>query len=289
MLYVISVLGGKDAQALYYRVFDRYSESVATIKPHELMAILLNTKIHVVNAKVVNSNIEISAWPNGIHREITVHENNRIITTHSGANYVLLAESKDKYKVVYYNGFVSYLWENELRAIVEKGEVSNCCIIPDQNGDKQLEATDIYKIQTDLDFEQAIDLKYASFIAKTLLLGYKKLTFRYVIENADVKLQEYTGKSQHIILPPFVTVIMKYAFMGDGVATVTLGEGLRTIGAGAFSGGSISRVEIPESVEFIGDRAFNHNNKLFNDDGAINRARFIVRNSKTVVLRQGDN
>ena len=89
---------------------------------------------------------------------------------------------------------------------------------------------DVYEIEEDREFEKIIQSKYNSFIAKTVMLGYAGITFEYLVENYEVILTKYTGTSNDIVLPPFVTAIGKAAFAHKNVVRLKLNNGLKIIG-----------------------------------------------------------
>ena len=285
MLYIVSISKGETGAILHYRGFDTYSESSMLLAPERLKAIILHTDIKVVNAKVENNELVLNNWVNEIHTEsteLTVIDN-KVVDLHHGANFVLLAKRSGKYKLVGFRGNV-YTFEC-IEDTVRAREVANCRLIRDR-GLIRVESADAYELQNDAEFEETIEKKYKGFLAKTMLLGHQGITFDFKIENHDVKLTEYTGSNKHVILPPFITSIMKEAFRRKGIETIKFSEGLKSIGAKAFVHGNIARVEIPESVELIGTGAFGNNPKLFKNTGAINDDRFILRNAKTVVMSQ---
>ena len=112
----------------------------------------------------------------------------------------------------------------------------------------------------------------------------------YEIENSEVRLKNYTGSNNDVILTQFITAIMKDAFRGKYIKTIRLNHGLKVIGEAAFyhagSSSSLESIEIPETVEIIGDDAFTGNRKLAKTDGKINTERFKLLSDKTVVLSQ---
>lgn len=65
------------------------------------------------------------------------------------------------------------------------------------------------------------------------------------------------------VIPADVAVIEEEAFMGDtSITSLVVSEGVREIGARAFSGTSVSAAELPASLEFIADDAFQGLNAL---------------------------
>lgn len=77
-------------------------------------------------------------------------------------------------------------------------------------------------------------------------------------------LMRYKGSSQHVVIPPDVTVIGKNAFQFcDDVQTICIPESVTTIRSYAFSGcESLTEITIPRSVTQLGQEAFIDNDHL---------------------------
>ena len=100
----------------------------------------------------------------------------------------------------------------------------------------------------------------------------------------------YTGTNTDVILPPFITAIKDEAFKKCDITSVVFSKGLKVIGSEAFCTRrmkGIDQVEIPSTVALIGEGAFMGNAKLSQIDGSINKERFKLLNTKTIVLEQG--
>ena len=289
MLYVICILKRDSENVELYRVFDTCSDSVMLVKPELLKSIIINTSTQVVNASIVDKNIVLKDWVNGIATEEKIFKSKDSGDERSGPLYVLLATENNICKVIVSDGRITRINKENFKILVENGEVANCSI-GELKGVTKIKTEDIYKIQKDAEFEKIIASKYESFIAKTILLGYKNITFNYDIENHEVRLSRYTGLNKEVILPPFITAIMKDAFRGTGVKAIKLNHGLKVIGETAFYPGGrstgLERVEIPESVEIVGNSVFMGNHNLANSDGTLNTQRFKLLGDKTVVLGQ---
>ena len=68
-----------------------------------------------------------------------------------------------------------------------------------------------------------------------------------------------SSKADQLILPADVISIEEMAFEGDeSLDEVVLPNGIKQIGAYAFANTNISVIHIPESVEFIGEKAFDN-------------------------------
>ena len=281
MLYIVGIINGQKGNTIYYSGFETCSNSSIILDPTMLKEIILSTKIKVANAKIKNNNIVITDWVNAINVETIEFEGDEVVPKYTGAKYVLISRSNNTYKISDNKGYATTVWEAEMRDITETKEVANCSL----NGNS-IEATDIYETISDKEFEKLIAYKYDIFKAKAAMLGYKNITFEYEIENHEVKLKMYTGQNKNIIVPPFITTIMKDAFSLEGIKTIKLSEGLKIIGTKAFSYGELERIEIPSTVELIGTGAFGHNGRLFDGNGFLNTDRFKLRNENTIVLNQ---
>ena len=289
MLYIISTIQHNPERDITYKGFDTYSDSVMTLRGDILKNAILNNNIQVVNASIQGGNIAIKDWGRGLDLETAECVDVNYIVKHSGPKYVLLAEKNNWYKLVDYTGVLHELDTEAMKATVRKGEVANCSLANTKEGSK-LKAVDIYTIQKDREFESLIKSKYEIFIAKACILGYGNVSFEYEIENHTVRLIKYNGSSKDVILPSFITAIKKEAFYWKGIKTLNLNEGLKAIGAMAFGTNEytdgIERVEIPSTVEIIGLGAFMVNDKLFRSGSDLNTDRFVLLNTKTIVLEQ---
>ena len=285
MLYIVSIRKycSTELRILYYRMFDTYSHSLMLIHPDMLKHIILHTEMQVANATVQNGHIVTPDWVNKLTKFTGVGNGSR----QSECKYVLTAiEEDNRYKIVDEEGNLSTLREEDLVAIVRSGEVANCTIT-DNGG---IHATETYTIHKDRAFEELILKKYNNFVAKTTILGYTGISFEYEIENAEVRLKKYTGSNRHVILPSFITAIMGDAFTYPNILTINMNEGLKVIGVRAFSTtklfGELRYVEIPSTVELVGNKAFIDNPRLVDTNGKIKTDHFKLRNAETLVLEQ---
>ena len=288
MIYIMSTIKSVTATGMHsYKGFDTSTESLIAMRDDILKCIIQNTQIQVVNASIQRGNIVIKDWGNGIAYEKSTITGSKITTKHSGPKYTLFAKEDSVFKVVDKEGTIMNISEERLKSISKAGLMANCSIIQTKDG-IELKIEDYYTIQKDIEFEKDIKTKYNNFIVKAAILGYKDINFKYTIENHEIKLTKYTGSSEDIILPSFITAIKNNAFERIKINTIKLNEGLRTIGSGAFSFSEIERIEIPSTVEIIGWGAFSHNIKLIKNFFEMNTDRFILRNDKTVVLDQSN-
>lgn len=92
-------------------------------------------------------------------------------------------------------------------------------------------------------------------------------------DGETVKVVNYIGESDEVVIPDNVTEIRAHAFEDKNVKKVTIGNGVKTILRNAFSGCSeLVEVVIPVSVEIIDDRAFNCDNlKEINYGGTVSQ------------------
>ena len=264
MIYITCII--KNSKTDGFMGFDTSSSSPVILTAKVLTDIILNTKIKVANASIHNNTIVIKEWANGLAT--------RSGNTYSGPKYVLIAKERYIYKIVDYSGFMYSMGLLEIKELIESKNIANCYYREDQS----IESEDVYEIQLNEEFEKAIQDKYNSFIAKAIVLGCGNMTFSYEIENDEVALTKYTGSSVDIILPPFIAAIKKGAFSNTGIRTIKLSNGLKNIGAMAFSFCKIERIEIPKSVELIGWKAFAQNKHN------ISMSRVKLQNDKTIIL-----
>ena len=271
MLYIIKVEEAKNADDIYH-LFDTHTES--TFKVTSIRAEILTKALGLepMNFSFVKEKIQIKQWPNRI-----AHYSNgkKVICSE---NILLSKINEDRFKLVCAKdiGKISYCSANTLMNLIELNKVANCNYIDDER--KVYKSIDTYNTKNNLVFIKSIELKYTEFTAKTALLGLDN-SFEYIIENEDVKITIYTGKSTKIILPNFITCICKRAFAYKELKDVKLNEGLKFIGNNAFHGNKIDYIEIPEKVQFIGQDAF-YNNSLTDPNKKI----FKILNPNTTII-----
>lgn len=113
------------------------------------------------------------------------------------------------------------------------------------------------------EFELKVYNEFNNFIAKSKLMGIDN-GFNYHIKGHTVILSKYTGTSEDVIIPSFVNVIAERAFQTTAIEIkkLKLTDGLREIQAKAFQYNDIKEVDIPTTVEFIGENAFFDNEGL---------------------------
>ena len=279
MLYIISLRKQHTDEEITYKVFDTYSGSVISLKTKSLRRILEHTKSQAANAQIDNDIIKIKDWENSTYTNESQFIGNDFATRKSGPKYVRVANGCNINRVIDSYGRIYNMGNTDFNNAVDQENVINT------------EITDIYKIYRDKEFEDEIGIKYNNFIAKAMLLGFRDITFQYEIENKEVRLKSYTGKNKDIIIPPFITAIKAEAFKGKNIKSVILSHGLKAIGPKAFwtegvTSVGIENIEIPETVELIGNNAFTGNRYLISSNGIINKRRFKLLNEENTVLEQ---
>lgn len=89
--------------------------------------------------------------------------------------------------------------------------------------------------------------------------------FEYTLSNSTATITGYKGSSSDIIIPDEiegypVTGIANEAFRSLGLTSVTIPEGVISIGSSAFHSNALTSITIPNSVISISDRVFAWNN-----------------------------
>ena len=272
MIYVI----GKrhHTREKWFKCIDTNTETIFDGLAKDICRWILIRRIDIVNVKIVNKETVIEGWFNGIHNAI----GKTATETSTGAHYVLLCKlDKNKYKIVDYNGKVSYIGKRQLYKHTWNGVVANCKI-----EDEKIISVGTYDIIENTEFNKHIAEKYNIYIAKTNLLGHN-MSFDYTIEGSKVKLVQYTGTSKTVIIPKFITTIMNRAFSDCKTETITLDRGLNHIGGYAFKGCNITQITIPDTVELICPWAFYSNRSLINTEGEYTQKIKLMSNKTKVI------
>ena len=238
MIYLLNIEQKSNGQT--YRMFETHTESLMIGNSNLVRKLVHLCKLTPINMTLTNKEITIKPWPHDMMEVPNMQ-----------FTYILLAKMDDQnFKMVNLNGDVYYVRAAELTNSIESNRVLNCSI-----NKGNYKSIDTYEINADTRFKRHIDKKYTEFIAKALITGLD-ISFKYRIENKEVKITEYTGKSSTVITPNFITTICKEAFRHKNVREVKLNVGLKYIGETAFAANDINYVDIPETVEFIGYQAF---------------------------------
>ena len=83
------------------------------------------------------------------------------------------------------------------------------------------------------------------------------------------------------MIPSFITTICARAFMFKSIRELTLSKGLKHIGSDAFGGNAIKHVEIPETVQFICQGAFEYNEAVISKN---NKQIYHMTNPNTLII-----
>ena len=272
MLYVVSIREGDPKKPDAYTIFETNTESNFRANADTLKKLLIEPSLKVMNMRLDKDKIVPEPWCR-IHQEIK--------QIYDGAIYTLLCQlDKNTFKLAFYEKEATIMSYKRLMAFVEKDRVGNCSI-----KDGVMESMGTYNVKQDIKFKEQIDEKYEIFMAKCTLLG-RNMTFEYVVEGEEVKLREYTGTDQEVIIPNFVTSITARAFERSGLTKLTLDNGIKSIGDLSFTGCNILELVIPKTVEFICSRAFHKNKKLVTAKGEYTN-KITVLNPKTIIIKDG--
>ena len=245
MLYLLKVEDMGD-NSYNYRMFETHTESVITGNITCIRKLVSKCKMEPVNMELTNQGLRIKHWPN----------------KHKNYTFILLGKiTVDRFKLIGIGGTTIYMEAGELKQNIASNTIGNCSI---ENG--EYKSIDTYKISIDSKFEKHIETKYNEFRSKALILGLD-ISFRYNIENDEVRVIDYTGKSKKVIIPNFITTICEYAFSNSEIQELRLNKGLKHIGSNAFANNNINSVEIPKTVEFVSYNAFEDNSNLVNMSG----------------------
>lgn len=105
-----------------------------------------------------------------------------------------------------------------------------------------------------------------------------------VLDDKSVEVSSYTGNATEVVIPDEaygrkVTSIGETAFQSKGnIVNVKIPNTVTKIGRNAFTGTSLKTVELPESIEEIGDRSFSYCNNLeevFLPEGVLKIGEFV--------------
>ena len=251
MLYIIKVVESADKETVYH-LFETHTESTLKITEKTIVELINQHGMKAKNFTLKEGKVQLKDWPHKI-THCTEDNNTGIL------DYILLGKSSEQeYKLINPASTVTYLTEKRLKELIDIGDVANCDYIEEAAG-RIYRSIDTYAIKANPKFKTYIDKKYDEFKAKTALIGLD-ISFRYTIENDDVKLTSYTGTSERVILPSFITTIHSSVFMYRHIHELKLNNGLKHIGAAAFAGNNLKHLELPETVEFLCQQAcdFNH-------------------------------
>jgi hypothetical protein len=116
---------------------------------------------------------------------------------------------------------------------------------------------------------------YQTWVNSVLQSAEVEGEFEYTVNNGALTITGYTGRLKNMVIPPTingrtVVAIGDWTFSGTsanviarhpgvGLTSVTIPNGVTTIGVNAFWGCGLTSVTIPNSVTTIGDSAFMYN------------------------------
>lgn len=269
MLYVTGIT--EREEGLRYYIFDNYTDSTIIDDNGIILKELLQRKYEVINAKLVNGDIEVKEWTYKLYQDI---DRNRKIN-----QFVVVGKTiNNMYKTVLAYGYFQYINEEELNKYVDNDSIANFI-----QTDTGYELIDTIDTTVDTEFSAFIENEYKRHIAKVSLLGID-MSFEYRIDGDRVTLTEYTGQSKHPILPNFITDIGKYAFKSTKIESIKFNKGLRAIGECAIVGCKLTEVTIPETVEIIYQDAF-RSNKIMHINSKLDTTKIKLLNENTLVIK----
>ena len=200
-----------------------------------------------------------------------------------GAGFTLLCQVNNTFKIVSRNRDIEYIDFNQLKKDTEENLITNAEI-----RDGKIHTVNMYKAIKNDQFEESIQKQYNRYEALSTVLG-SKMSFEYNIEGEEVKLVKYTGSNKNVIVPKFITSIIKEAFYDTEIEAITLEPGLKSIGSHAFDGCNLTEIVIPESVEFIGVWTFNGNMRLIKKEGGYKKDKITILNKNAVIMDRYNN
>lgn len=275
MIYVVDLVIPQDGhgEILRYHIIDTLTNSCMSLNQRQLRMLISRCGMQIANAKLQHNSIELRDW---VYSKAT-----------HNYRFSLLSKEGNTYRVTNHKGDIVALTFEEVKQLIELKEIANGSII-DNKGKMEIIGQDTYEITTSEKFKESVASKYEIFRAKASLIGCGDISFDYIVENEDVKLKKYTGSSKNILLPSFITSVMKDAFRDVNIRSLNLNEGLKSIGDRAFAPRRMSeelgRVEIPSTVEIVGYDAFANNRAMTDGTGMFDRNKLKLRNDTTVVI-----
>ena len=251
MLYLIKYRKANMLWNIYY-IFETHTESIIKGDDRFVTGLLNKSGLRIENIYMKENKVKIKQWPHTVNAE-GINEADR------GFIYILLGRENNKmFKLVNTVGNTLYVNEERLKELIKSDRVENCGYEKQEGKETIYRSIDTFNIKTDTQFVSHIAKKYEEFRAKALILGLD-ISFKYTVENGEVKIIKYTGKSKRIMLPSFITTICKEAFIHSGITDLELNIGLKYIGNKAFEDNHITDIKLPKTVELVGQEAFQYN------------------------------
>lgn len=165
--------------------------------------------------------------------------------------YLVVSKIGDKYKVIKRTNtiakvLVRVLDRSAILKLIDIKDIVNASV-----EDGKLKISGYYEtIDEDIAYRLNVDKLYSRFMAKASLIGMD-MSFKYRVEGHRVILTEYTGHSNTLIVPDFVTSIGYMAFYKNtSLSDIEMPRKLDGIGAYTFSMTNITHVDMPEEVKF---------------------------------------
>lgn len=257
-------------EELDYLIYDEKTESTMGINDLDVLNEygigLNNVRLKKEDGKVVIYNVDDEL---GMLRSYGVSEFER---------YRMIENVDGVYKAINIEAdFVQYVNEKDLESFKEFCSNYDCI---------REEYIGVEYIKTDNEFKREIDEEYEKYLKKMKVLGLDN-SFKYKVEGKDVKLEEYTGSSNKVIIPNFITTICKEAFYRKNIKEVKMGNGVKHIGQRAFYKNNIESLELPNSLEYMFMSALHKNTNLITK-GELNKDRVKIDDSKCIFKRKGE-
>ena len=269
MIYILSKQDTKNGTT--YLLYESETESFFTGNDRVLAEISEKYKGSIKNITITGYEKTIKRW----YRDLNENESEN---NASGAEYILLCKlDENNFKLASCDRQIKYLNIEQLTNCIKYYRVANCKI--ERNGYKSI---DTYGATKNPQFEEQIAKKYERYTAMSAVMG-REMAFDYIIEGTEVKLKQYTGVTKHVIVPKFITSIMKEAFDETKIESIELENGLKSIGSYAFENCNLAKIIIPETVQLIGTLAFFGNRRLVTNDYDYKEAIQIL-NKNTIVM-----
>ncbi len=273
MIYIIA------ENNYHYEALEILTESIFKIDKAEVRGIRDNN-IALLNANIIpNDKLELHKWPKEMEQP------NKSLNYKVHYEFLIGQVDQERFKVVAVGGWfkTKYVNKQELQQMIMNNQLNNCNYI-----NNSMQSCDTHNLYTEQSFRDNINNKYAEFIAKAKLMGHD-MSFDYVVEGKHVKIYKYTGNSDEVIIPNFVTDIMVGAFQKKGIKTLKLNNGIELIGNKAFTENEIDKLVIPKTVKFIGESAFG-DNRITKKTGqhlrGFDENKVTIENQNTLILNQ---
>ena len=191
MLYLVRYYENTKDMNIYYYMFETHTESILKMSKESLIQLITEYKMEAKNVYIKNGEIQIKKWPHNITKYTEKEK-------HSTVDHILLSKVTERsFKVFRFTDETLQITDTYLKKIIRDGRVANCSYAKDK--EPVYNSIDTYETKTDTDFEKQIAKKYEEFRAKTLLLGMD-ISFKYVIENKDVKLKNKITSTKVIFI-----------------------------------------------------------------------------------------